>query len=53
MYRERALKRLKNAGYKITYLGRNIRTEKTFKKGNKEKYTGSVTNVFKQIFGYR
>lgn len=45
MNKEYALKRLKDAGYKITHLGKNIRAEKTSKAGDKENHVGRVFNV--------
>jgi len=44
---EYKINRIKDAGYKIRVLGKNIKAEK-----GAIKYTGSVSSVFRNIFGY-
>ena len=45
--REYQLKRIKSAGYKVHFLGRNIQASKS-----DEILRGSIGQVFKSIFGY-
>lgn len=48
MKREYQLERLKREGYKITNLGKNIEAAK-----RDESFRGSVSSVFRAVFGYQ
>lgn len=47
MDKERKIERIKERGFKVVTLGKHIRASK----GN-EVYSGSVSCVFRMIFGY-
>lgn len=51
--REWKINKLKELGYSIRTLGKNIATSRCIcASKNDTEYRGSVANVFRQIFGY-
>jgi hypothetical protein len=46
------IKRIKEAGFKISSLGTNFEACRTNSKGAEEIITGSIAKIYKTIFGY-